>query len=237
MLGGDSRAFREIANVENFKSMASAAISDFANNVKANFPNVTKISYAWAESVNSKNGGDPSVYPHYFSDSFNIHNLYKYICPKFGIQYLGWLGFNILLSDQYFSNDGYHPNDAGYKMLAAYFKSSYASGVIDYHNLFFNKTQIPSEIIAGATNKFNLTVFPDRCLINIFGEYLPAGNTPAHATIVKLFNFLNEKFQLPLPGILQMLEIGAFKQIGCIGGSRAYDPTKDIIRKNGSLCR
>lgn len=234
MLGGDSRAFREIANADTFKARASTAISDFANNVKANFPNVTKISYAWAESANSKNSGDPSIYPHYFSDIFNIHNLYKYICPKFGIQYLGWLGFNILLNEQYFSNDGYHPNDAGYKMLAAYFKSSYASGVIDYHNLFFRKSQIPSEIIAGATNDFDLTIFPDRCLINIFGKYLPAGNTPVHATEVKIFDFLNEKFQLPVPGVSTLLELGAFKQIGYIGGSMGYDPAKDIIRKNKS---
>lgn len=234
MLGGDSRAFREIANVDNFKNSASIAINNFVNNIKTNFPNVTKISYAWAESVVSRNTGN-STYPHYFSDIFNIHNLYKYMCPKLGIQYLGWLGFNILLNEQYFSEDGYHPNDSGYKMLASYFKSSYSNGVIDYHNLRFNKREVPSGIIEGAYNTFNLTVFPDRCLINILGGYLPSGNTPAHATIVKICDFLNEKFQLPLPGLSTEVELGGFKQIGYISSLLSYDSTKDIIRKNKSL--
>lgn len=88
---GDSRAYRELGYTS-FKASIVAALNNFYTLVKQNFPNASRISYYWAESRANKTYNFGS-YPSYFSDSFNIHNLMKYICPKcrYSISWLGWI--------------------------------------------------------------------------------------------------------------------------------------------------
>ena len=195
---GETRALNELSdNISTFANNVQTAITSFNTTLSANFPNVKRISYIYAESRSQKSIS--SVYPNYFYEPFWVHNRFINLLPKNGIEYLGWIGFNILLDSNYFSSDKIHPNDSGYKHLAALFKSAY-DGTFSYHPITKVTSSTPCTITSGSSIQGLFTLYPDKCSINIRQLTLASGSTPAHSTTCSLIDFTNTtNFSLPLP--------------------------------------
>lgn len=207
---GDTRALRETitdgGNLTNYQSYVQSACTTFMNNVNSNFPNIKRVCYVLAESRSQKTFAQ--TYPTQFSDTFWVHNSFITLLPKNGIEYLGWIGFNIMLDNNYFSNDHFHPNDNGYKMLSSLFKTAYC-GKFTYKpmNYFFSNT--PCGITSGSTATGMVTIYPETTSIILRGITLAAGSTPGNSTGQDFIDFGNLAITIPYPaGAGQTYELG-----------------------------
>lgn len=119
---GESRAMAKLGYSE-FIKQTSASMTNFANRVKANFPNCKEINYIWCEVRN------------FFSQTaYDINNTYRaswlvnkampICCSLTGFNYLGWAGWNSNFTTENFSNDNYHPNNTGYARISNDVKQS-----------------------------------------------------------------------------------------------------------------
>lgn len=77
---GDTRAYAELGKSD-FATQVQTAVRTFMTTVKANYPNASRISYMWAEGRKTQHPS--SIYDTCLSDEFDIHNLFKYILPRF----------------------------------------------------------------------------------------------------------------------------------------------------------
>lgn len=105
---GDSRAFNAGKTVAEFNTAAKA----FADTVLSTYPNLRSISYAWCECRSKYNVGNST-----FADSVQVHTSATAIFDGTPIRYLGWVGLPNLYTSAGYTADGYHPNDAGYKLI------------------------------------------------------------------------------------------------------------------------
>lgn len=121
---GDSRAYDE--NRASFESDLASALSSLQTKIAANFPNCHRVCVTLAESRNQI----------YFSDSkwdalFGTHRAFRNVCVRYGMDYLGWSGFNSLMVASHFQADNYHPNVTGAAVIGEFIKGSYF-GKIEY---------------------------------------------------------------------------------------------------------
>ena len=204
---GESRALNELEdNLTTFASNVQTAIGTFNSTVAANFPNVKRVSYIYGESRAQKIISHQ--YPTYFFEPFWVHNRFINLLPKNGIEYLGWIGFNIMLDSQYFNSDKIHPNDAGYKQLSTLFKSAY-NGRFEYLPIRKAVSSTASTVTSGSTLKMTFTILPNQCSMNIRQLTLASGSTPAHGSTCSLMDFKNiSNYSLPIPSGLANYELG-----------------------------
>lgn len=191
---GDTRALHESATWSTFRSNLQTAIIDFVTTVNNNFPNIKKICCVLAESQGVKHVNDQSIY----DDAFWVHNSFKELAPKNGMEYMGWIGFNLWLQTNYFSNDNYHPSDSGYKYLSTLFKTAY-SGNIEYVPYIQSWGSRPVDITSGSTCAGTSVLLPDHADIYISSLTLASGSTPGHGVTCSLFDFANTNWSLPMP--------------------------------------
>jgi hypothetical protein len=119
--------------------------------------------------------------------------------PKNGIEYIGWIGFNIMLQPTYFSSDHYHPNSNGYRFLSSMLKTA-LNGNIHYVPIKRLWGGRATQITSGSQLGGFITLTPDRADFNIQTITLAEGSTPAHGETMELFNFANSlDFSLPMP--------------------------------------
>lgn len=191
---GDTRAYAERGK-NTFASDVQNAISSFVSQVKANYPNVNRISYVWAEGRKIQHPS--STYDTCLSDEFDIHNLFKYIMPRYGMSYLGWIGFNITLNENYFSSDSIHPNDSGYAVLASSFKACYL-GNLEYKPIERSFTK-DCALTSGTTISGRATIYPDKWFLVLATMALKSGTSAGFNTNVTMLDFTNETWCLPIP--------------------------------------
>lgn len=113
------------------------------------------------------------------------------------MSYLGWIGFNITLDENNFTNDSIHPNDRGYNILASCFKSAYC-GTLEYKPIVngFNKS---CELTSGTTLSGRAILYPDKWFVTLTTMALKSGTTPAFNTNVTMLDFSDETWCLPIP--------------------------------------
>ena len=147
-----------------------------------------------------------STYDTCLSDEFNIHNCFKYILPRYDIQYLGWIGFNITLNENYFANDGIHPNDLGYRVLADSFKACYCGTLV--YKPIFNNFGLTTDITTDSTLYGEATLYPDKWFLKIKRILLKTGSTPAFNTEQTLADFTSLSWCLPIPFEISSIAFG-----------------------------
>ena len=193
---GDSEAYHEFGKSD-FVSGINTASQTLVSMIKTNYPNVDRISYIWAEGRQIQNPSASLSHPSNLSDEFNVHNLLKFLLPRNGISYLGWIGFNITLNSAYFSSDKIHPNDLGYEMLASSFKSAYCGNLV-YKNIE-KSVRLSSPITSDSTMAIRYIIEPDKWTLNLLSMNLKTGDTPVFGNATNLLNFLEEDICLPIP--------------------------------------
>lgn len=192
---GDTRALHESTNFSTYSGNVQNAIISFRTLAENNFPNLKRICYTLAESRAQKVIDSSSL----FDDAFWIHNRLGQLLPKNGIEYIGWIGFNILLQSTYFSSDHYHPNNNGYRFLASMLKTA-LNGNIHYVPIKRLWGGRETKITPGSQLGGFITLTPDRADFNIQSITLAEGSTPDHSENMELFNFANNlDFSLPMP--------------------------------------
>lgn len=158
---GDSRSLAELG-ATNWITQEQAAMKTLADNAKANFPNLRRIVYYWAESrrIPILNTGGAFDSPEW---SYRVHNNIDFMTRKSGIEYGGWIGWSIWQNQTAFSADSYHPNDTGYGIMGEQLIKSF-HGDLEYFARTCQVTNAYSSIIPGITGDILITDYPDRTL-------------------------------------------------------------------------
>lgn len=110
---GDTRAYTEDNSL--YTSSLWTTLDHIQTKIAANFPNCKRkmITLAEIRSV-------PYFSDNPYSALFKIHRILANACYKTagsGFEYLGWIGFNLLLEPNYTQEDNYHPNTNGANYL------------------------------------------------------------------------------------------------------------------------
>lgn len=158
---GDSRSLAELG-ATNWIKQEQAAMKTLADNAKANFPNLRRIVYYWAESrrIPIIDTGGAFDSPEW---SYRVHNNIDFMTRKSGIEYGGWIGWSIWQNQTAFSADNYHPNDIGYGIMGEQLIKSF-HGDLEYFARTCQVTDAYSSIIPGITGDILITDYPDRTL-------------------------------------------------------------------------
>lgn len=227
---GDTRSLHESSSWSTYRSDLQTAIVSFMTLVDNNFTNIKRVACMLGESRGQKHIDDSTV----FDDAFWVHNCFKDILPKNGMEYLGWIGFNIMLNSANFSSDHYHPSDQGYKNLATLFKTAY-SGTIQYISIKRDWSTRPCGIISDSTIGGYIVLDPERAEFNIQELRLAAGSTPTHGdNNALLFDFGNNlPFSLPMPaGQTTNLNLqGGFTCTTQSANSSSFDASTNYMAK------
>lgn len=108
---GDSRYKAE--NKDILTNSFEQYIRRVSQYISANLPNAKGYIY-FAETISTNNTPGASCT---FQDSLWSDFVYTLYANMYNMCYLGWGGWQTTLLPEYLSNDGYHPNDAGYAVL------------------------------------------------------------------------------------------------------------------------
>lgn len=135
-------------------------IEDFCELAEKNFPNLTRMVYFYAESRAQNYVGGSS-----FGNEMAVHVNRGWLFSRTKMEYMGWGGFNILFNTSCFSEDGYHPNDAGYAILASAFKAAF-NGNLQYKpfNIVFTDVDW-SQVLKGLDADLKFMLTPDNITV------------------------------------------------------------------------
>lgn len=110
---GDSRWRKE--NENELTDTYEPFLTQVRDYIKTNYPNAQMYIY-FPEMISTNNTTGASCD---FQNELWVHYMYRKLCNKNNIVYLGWGGWFGTLKTTYLSNDGYHPNDKGYEILSS----------------------------------------------------------------------------------------------------------------------
>lgn len=119
---GDCWARNELENDAVWMDGMRNALDEIDSLIIENFPNVRYCGYVWADAVAdyAHSSGQLRTYTTYTMNEL-LPNMLSDTC----ISYMGWIGWDILFEQGCFSQDGYHPNDTGYQILAKNFEAAF----------------------------------------------------------------------------------------------------------------
>lgn len=132
---GDTGAYDE-HGAANYLSLLTAAFGTIQGIVASDFPNIKKVSIALGESRNQ------AYYTGTFSAMFRVHGLFATFAARYGFDYIGWPGFNLLFESSFFNSDNVHFNTAGSYVAGNYLKAAYF-GKLVYVNKNGTSSGIP----------------------------------------------------------------------------------------------
>lgn len=116
---GDSRAY--FASPTNYASTLNTTLASIETKVKTNFPNCKHIKLTLAETRRVWGWSNNK-----FDTPFRVHNLFKQIPNYYGIEYIGWSGFNTIFVDALVDpNSVDHPTALGAKVIGDWIKTAY----------------------------------------------------------------------------------------------------------------
>ena len=187
---------REIASLgrSSFLTNISSAMNSFVTKAKNNFTNVVNIKYVWAESRNVHNHTNNSLV-NKWNNMFDVHNIMKDYAPLCGIEYCGWIGFNILMNAGYFASDNIHPSDLGYKKLATCFREAYHGNLT--YSTYYQYVNTTNEIDSGSYVRGFVVLYPDHANLIINRVYIKNGTTPAVNATFKFIDFNGVNYAIP----------------------------------------
>lgn len=155
---GDTRAYS--ANKSTFEANVGTAMQTILQDIASGYPNCKRIMLTLAETRDK-----PYFADNPYSSLFAVHKIFKRLCFKNGIDYLGWSGFNALCQSSYVQTDHYHPNDAGKIVIGEWLKNSYL-GHGEYETLI-DRRQVAFNYVDGAKVMCQVELLPDMCNIRL----------------------------------------------------------------------
>ena len=190
---GDSMSLDE--NESAFSTNLATTLESIQNKIAQHFPNCKRVMVTLAETRSVA----------YFTfckynTLFKLHRTFNNILGRYGFEYLGWSGFNVMLAgDQYTLSDHYHPSDLGAKFIGGFIRNSY------YGHAEYVKKESAAHINFKYTNTAKLTVVgsftPDICKINL--EVVNDNSASAAVVITANHNIaLFDEMPIPIPPAL-----------------------------------
>lgn len=222
---GETNEFNEYGS-DSFSSQIRSAASSFMTKVKTNFPNIKHVSYIMAESRNIHNSTG-SVGTNYYSTMWYVHNYLNIILPEVGMEYKGWIGFNILMSNSDFYTDKVHPNDNGYAKLASYFKAAFNGG-FEYKTYTESFSNLACSLTEDSLINGRIDLTEKDCTITISNMTLKTGSVSFNVNYeLADFSSLN---RMP-PITMNTKDLGAFTLPANTTNSSSFNPGTNIIGK------
>lgn len=152
---GDTAAYTEHGHSTYATNMATT-FGAIQGKVSLNFPNVRKVSITLGESRNQKYYSGST-----FKSMFRVHGLFAAYASRYGFDYIGWTGFNLLFESSFFDPDNTHLNSAGTYILGTLIKGAYF-GKLEYTPKSAQSTTLPFLYTANATCIANVSYTPDQ---------------------------------------------------------------------------
>lgn len=160
---GDCRAYH--AGSAAYQTSLIATFTSIMTKIAANYPNCKHVKVTLAESrlVPYFYNGDYA--DSNFNDLFDVHKIFKRLCPRYGLEYIGWSGFNNLFVSGMFEADNYHPSTSGAKAIGSWIKTAYFANA-DYETKEYNQL-LPCTYSTGATLRVLGYYTPDECRVQL----------------------------------------------------------------------
>lgn len=151
--------------------------------INTNFPNAKYCGYVWADAFKDINSASERQKTYC---TYTVNELMPEMLNGTRLQYMGWIGWDILFDRECFAADGAHPNDAGYQRLAHDFKSAlFGNFVCQPKTCQMNNplSQLYSEgVAADSSESIRLTSTPDGLYVWFPPYYKSAGVGFAQST-------------------------------------------------------
>lgn len=151
---GDTAAYTE-HGYSTYLGKVATTFGNIQGKISNNFPNIRKVSITLGESRNQKYYTGST-----FDSMFRVHGIFASYAPRYGFDYIGWSGFNLLFESSFFQGDNTHLNSAGSYVLGNLIKSSYFGKLI-YTPKSVQSTTLPFLYTANATCVFNVSYTPE----------------------------------------------------------------------------
>lgn len=151
--------------------------------INASFPNAKYCGYVWADAFKDLNSASEKQKTYC---TYTVNELMPEMLNGTRLQYMGWIGWDILFDRECFAADGAHPNDAGYQRLAHDFKSALFGNFVCQPKICqMNNplSQLSSEgVAADSSESIRLTSTPDGLYVWFPPYYKSAGVGFAQST-------------------------------------------------------
>ena len=181
---GETQALKN-RGASQFTSDLATALQTVRSMINANFNSNVRVSISFIEGRQERTITGTLEGDSYWDEPFYAHWALSVLAHRYGIEYLGWLSWEILLSQTHYVADKYHPNQNGYTVIATTFKQAY-HGTYSYPIKYaiFNS---PTEIIdnASAYVVVRVGLMPDHASIELCRANLPGGDTVAQYATCK----------------------------------------------------
>lgn len=169
---GDSRAQQEISG---YGASLKTACDNIEALVAANLPNCKFIGVTLAESRNVKSFSNNT-----WTNLFKLHQTFKEVFGQTSIKYLGWSGFNSLMSSTHFEADHYHPSAAGAVAIGHDIVKQVFGG-FEYKILTANNAVNVDDYSSGTIFNIYESLTPEGGTL-VFRQFIPANVVPSFAS-------------------------------------------------------
>lgn len=198
---GDSRAY--FASPTNYVSTLNTTLASIETKVQTNFPNCNHIKLTLAETRRVWGWSNNK-----FDTPFRVHDVFKQIPNYYGIEYIGWSGFNTIFVDALVNpNSVDHPTALGAKVIGDWIKTAY------YGNAeYISKSSagsVPFNYCANGVITALYDFTPDNVNLYLRKTTLTQGANVTLAVGGELINFDN--FDIPCPA--PATEIDTYSQL------------------------
>lgn len=184
---GDTLAMHE-RGISTFKVDELDAMQSFVSTAKAAYPNLKQIRMAFLDIRSHCTITGLSVGPSYFNEPFECNILLETLAQQAGIDYMGWISFDMIMDSSYTDFDYYHPNTLGHTVMGSKLRAAltgaYATRPISQYH------QIPMNLTTGSHIDVTITLTPYNAVLEFATSTVIAGTTPnQYDTINDLFDF------------------------------------------------
>ena len=167
---GDTAAYTEHGHGTYATKMATT-FGAIQGKISTNFPNVNKVSITLGESRNQRYYSGST-----FDSMFRVHGLFNMYASRYGFEYIGWTGFNLLFESAFFQNDNTHLTTAGYYVLGNIITSAYF-GKLEYQPKSAVTIGMPFNYCSGGTCAVWVSYTPEETTV-IIGQSTQGASDP-----------------------------------------------------------
>lgn len=118
---GDTRAYSQ--NQSEWIPSMNTALESVQDICNANFPNLKRVMVVYAEGRAEQQSINAPMRCYY-----EVNHVFNILCPRYGIEYLGPIGWETMHEASMFWTDGYHPGAYGNTLLATLLRKCFSGG-------------------------------------------------------------------------------------------------------------
>ena len=187
---GDTRAYTE--DSANCYSSLKTALGAVEAKITANFTNIKRVCVTLAETRNRAYFSSPA---NTYNAMFVIHSYFKQLCNDYGMEYIGWSGFNSLYVAADIDSDDYHPTTSGAAKIGAWIESAYF-GHAEYIRKRSSGSSLAFALTSGSTITYTIEFGPEQAIMSVRRVAIAAGAVTAGQDTVLIDT---ESNQMPAP--------------------------------------